>query len=144
MIPFSVFSDSQILLMLINKAFPWDNCAGELEIIKTKDGKIRFETDQDTEHTIGAFTPSESIEEAEMLARQGVMVIDADKILQSMEPEYQNVVIDDIKNSIERNLLVGEIIGRIWFCLDDPYLFYWLPLKLYCPHVPVQLVVEDS
>ncbi len=144
MIPFSVFSVDDRLLKLMNNAFKYDDCVGELTIERTNDGVIDFYTDLSTEHTFGAFFPSETIKEAETLAKQGVMIIDADKIFESMELEYQEMIIKDVVEGIDDSLLFYEITGRIWLWLDDPTFFDFVPLKLYCPHIPVKLLSENT
>jgi len=131
-------------LKIINSTIQSAHYFCRLQIDETDDGRVLFVSKLIGPYVVGAFAPIETLEDAERFGRLGTMVIDADRIFTSIEPQDQDEVIKELQECADTNFLAFEIITRIFITLEDPTSFELLPLKFYCPHIPILLPIESK
>jgi hypothetical protein len=137
MFVFSAYSKNGGFLAAVNESFLNDSRLGECSIKNTHDDQVFYVSQKTDQKTVGFFIPCYTQEQAIELGIDGILVIDIDRLIDSMDNYTQEDFSRDIENDSDDNFVADEILARLDMNMSDPAAVDFLPIMYYTLRQPV-------
>jgi hypothetical protein len=137
MFVFSAYSKNGGFLAAVNESFLNDSRLGECSIKNTHDDQVFYVSQKTDQKTVGFFIPCYTQEQAIELGIDGILVIDIDRFIGSMDNYTQEDFSKDIENDSDDNFVADEILARLDMNMSDPAAIDFLPIMYYTLRQPV-------
>jgi hypothetical protein len=133
----SAHSKNGGFIAAINESFIANSRLGECSIKRTHDDQVFYVSQKTDPDTVGFFIPCYTQEHAIELGIDGILVIDIDRFIDSMDNYTQEDFSRDIENDSDDNFVADEILARLDMNMSDPAAIDFLPIMYYTLRQPV-------